>query len=310
MKIDDLGWLDVAYEADYYDHSEDRAGNSPKVIVIHGTGGGSSARAVAEYFETVNASTHVIIDRTGEIVQGVPFGRAAWGNGTVSGTFITKTFGTRNPNLYAISIELLKNADNSDSPTEAQFLACAELVTFLCERYAIPKKHCTDKSGGILEHNEIDPIGKPDCPGPFPWDRFYKHINGETGPFPGWRYDGDRVLGPDGTPVVLGFKSFILDPANHWQADNIPLEAEKGASVIIHSSGQESGTVQTFLYDRLVWSHSGGVRRAPIGKELLWSESQGGQGQQIEVIPAIVREDVRSLLSAVYKLKNDVGIEA
>lgn len=311
MKIDEHGWLDVAIEGNYFHKSEERA-NLPKIVVIHGTGGGSSALNVAEYFarNDNDSSTHIIIDRDGTIVQGVPFLRTAWGNGTKSGTFFKKTFGDINPNLISVSIELVKDVNNTDNPTEQQIQKTIEVTALVCDTYAIPKEHCVDKNGGILEHREIDPVGKPNCPGTFPWQRFYDALHGKLSPLDSWTLTESELVAPNGIPVVLGFRDYILNRVPEWNSLNLPLEREHGVSSIIRSENAESGTVQTFQDCRLIWSPSRGVQEIMLGRELLWSEASTHQGNQIEVIPAAVREDVRQVLLAVFKLKNDVGIDS
>lgn len=53
---------------------------SPKIIVMHFTGGGS-ARSSAEWFrspQNVGSSAHVVVDRDGSVIQCVPFTKVAW----------------------------------------------------------------------------------------------------------------------------------------------------------------------------------------------------------------------------------------
>ena len=85
MKIVD-GWLDVAVEIDYLNKSMDRQGYIPKFLVLHGTAGGTSAQAIANYFAgSADASAHFIIGVDGTIVQGIPCSLAAWANGPIDG---------------------------------------------------------------------------------------------------------------------------------------------------------------------------------------------------------------------------------
>ena len=52
MKFDSNGWLDVAVEIDYLNKSMSREGNAIKYLILHGTAGGTSAQAIANYFAT------------------------------------------------------------------------------------------------------------------------------------------------------------------------------------------------------------------------------------------------------------------
>lgn len=63
MKFDDNGWLDVAIEVDYPNKSMDRQGNKITHLILHGTAGGTSAQAIANYFATGSeqASAHFVM---------------------------------------------------------------------------------------------------------------------------------------------------------------------------------------------------------------------------------------------------------
>lgn len=44
----------------------------PSLIVMHFTGGGT-AQSSADFMDTVNVSSHIVIDRDGSVIQLVPF---------------------------------------------------------------------------------------------------------------------------------------------------------------------------------------------------------------------------------------------
>jgi len=68
MKIVD-GWIDTATEIDYGNKSMDRQGYKPTHVVLHGTAGGTSSEAIANYFKSsdVEASAHIIIGTDGVV---------------------------------------------------------------------------------------------------------------------------------------------------------------------------------------------------------------------------------------------------
>jgi hypothetical protein len=85
----------------------------------------------------------------------------------------------------------------------------------------------------------------------------------------GWSDDGTTLRCPDGTPVVLGFRQFVLN--NNWNPDDIPLKPEYGANPIERSNPSLGpGTAQEFRMTRLCWTPERGVYRSWIGQELKW----------------------------------------
>src|SRR2546429_1041906 len=131
MKFDANGWLDEAIEIDYLNKSMDRQGHKITHIVNHGTAGGTSAQAIAQYFATsaVDASAHFVIGQDGAIVQGVPLSLAAWGNGIITAGHASYIREDVNPNLYTVSIEHVKpSTDNSDALTPIQAQKSFELI--------------------------------------------------------------------------------------------------------------------------------------------------------------------------------------
>lgn len=140
----------------------------PDMIVIHATEG--SRRSTINTFKNPSSerSAHFLVCKDGEIVQFVPTGDTAYGNGTIMNptdpTVLERLVGHNgNPNLYTISIEheLLGHED----PTEAQYAASAALCKFIAAKWGFPldTKH-------VIPHNTIH--GGKTCPNSFDISHF------------------------------------------------------------------------------------------------------------------------------------------
>jgi N-acetyl-anhydromuramyl-L-alanine amidase AmpD len=170
--------------------------NHPLYIVLHGTAGGSSAQAIAEYFASTQGTTNpvsatYIADQQGVVVQCNNEEDGAWGEGFISGPAGTSGDGVGNgfhdswwdsginPNNLCISIEHVKSAtDNSSQLTDAQKLASFKLIKDICQRRNIPMRKA-DANGGITGHYSIDPVNRQFCPGPYPWDELWTFLQGD-----------------------------------------------------------------------------------------------------------------------------------
>lgn len=145
-------------------------------VIIHGTAGGSSALAIAQYFKDTEGSpnpvsTHYIIGLAGEIIQCVAETDGAFGNGIVN-----NPNWKGNPNYYTISIEHVKvSKDNSDDLTIAQKASSFALTKDICLRNNI-SMHRADFQSGITGHYSIDPVNKSGCPGTYPWDDLWIYL--------------------------------------------------------------------------------------------------------------------------------------
>lgn len=85
----------------------------------------------------------------------------------------------------------------------------------------------------------------------------------------GWSDDGTTLRSPDGVPVVLGFRQFVL--SNDWDPDDWSLRPEYGADPVEKSNPSlGSGTAQEFRMTRLCWTPERGVYKSWIGQELKW----------------------------------------
>ncbi|GAA4335298.1 hypothetical protein GCM10023149_43210 [Mucilaginibacter gynuensis] len=130
-----------------------------KAIVLHYTGGGSFASAANIMTDTafaVTASTHILIDKTGKVVQLVPFNYVAFHTGMSDAT-LKITNGN--------SIGVMFVNDGKEKYTDAQINAGIEICQALLKAY--PIKY-------IVAHSEIArPVGRKTDPGPlFPIDKF------------------------------------------------------------------------------------------------------------------------------------------
>ena len=179
MKIDKTnGLLDEARQVES-PNCDDRPDESDfDLIVVHGISlppgqyGGSWIDALFTnslapdahpYFKEIHqleVSSHLLIKRTGEIVQYVPFHKRAWHGGK-------SIFDNRERcNDFSIGIEL-EGSDEQEYEDE-QYQQLARVIRTLCETY--PKLN-TQRIAG---HSEIAPGRKTD-PGPaFDWDKLHQ----------------------------------------------------------------------------------------------------------------------------------------
>jgi len=170
-----LDWCPFAVKrpivSDNYDVG--RAGQKVRAIVLHIAAGPLSA-----VFPTFNnparqASAHFCIGTDGAIEQYVAVNDTAYANGlswvnnqwqNARGKVVQPTWQDlapkTNPNLYTVSIE---HAGQSDEVwTEAMYDANNRLLVWLAEQFDLALvPHRT-----LIGHYEIDPVDKPNCPGP------------------------------------------------------------------------------------------------------------------------------------------------
>jgi N-acetyl-anhydromuramyl-L-alanine amidase AmpD len=157
---------------------EGRGGHQPRWLVLHATAGGSSAAAIAQWFQVDEppTSAHYIVGRAGEIVQCVREADSAWANGVVSAGHDPWWSPALNPNWVTLSIEHVKpDHDNASPLTPAQQAASFRLIAALCDKYAIPKRPA-DATGGIAAHASIDPVNRAHCPGNYPWAALWSFL--------------------------------------------------------------------------------------------------------------------------------------
>lgn len=179
MLPDENGAIVIA-NSNYF---SERGGLRPRYVILHGTAGGTSAQAIAQYFASTQntgnpVSSHYVIGQDGTIAQCVAEVDGAWANGYLSTGHDLWWDPQINPNNITISIEHCKpSPDNSDSLTPAQQNASFKLIHDICQRWNIPMQ-LADASGGITGHFSIDPVNRSHCPGAYPWDQLWAFLKG------------------------------------------------------------------------------------------------------------------------------------
>lgn len=114
-----------------------------------------------EYFQEIKdlkVSAHLLIKRSGEVVQFVDFANKAWHAG------VSHYKGRENCNDFSIGIEL--EGSDDIKYTDNQYTALNEILDFLKNKY--PIKY-------IVGHNEIAPKRKTDPGKAFEWQRITNH---------------------------------------------------------------------------------------------------------------------------------------
>lgn len=118
------------------------------------------------------ASAHFVVSKQGEITQLVDLKDAAWAQGLSASKIPQSTLKAvrdrnTNPNQYCISIEHEgKYKDTRGALTEKQKAATIELIKFI--RPEVKRIYGIDipiDRQHIVGHYEINPKGKPNCPG-------------------------------------------------------------------------------------------------------------------------------------------------
>jgi N-acetyl-anhydromuramyl-L-alanine amidase AmpD len=250
----------------------DREGHSAQYIIIHATAGGTSAQGIAAYFQSTQnsnpVSSHYIVGQDSAVVQCVLEQDGAWANGFLSAGHDAWWTQATNPNNLTITIELVKvSTDNSDKLTSAQYAALVRLVVDICRRHGIPAR-AADATGGITGHFSIDPINRSHCPGTFDWPSFWKDLQIAMNVPSGWTDDGAILTASNGIPVVLGFRSYILNSG--WNPANVPLSPESHTTqVLLHNPSCGPGQVQCFRDSYLWYTPSQGVvNEMQLGSEI------------------------------------------
>ncbi len=179
MQIKDH-WLVEARQVPSPNFNERPGGAEPDLVVIHcislppGQYGSSHIEQFFQnclcagehpYFEEIDGmevSSHLLIRRSGEVVQFVPFDKRAWHAGK-------SCHGEReNCNDFSIGIEL---EGTDDSPYEpVQYDRLKQVIETLVSHYP------AIKTDALVGHSDIAPGRKTD-PGPhFDWEKLYKAL--------------------------------------------------------------------------------------------------------------------------------------
>jgi hypothetical protein len=263
----------------------DSWGYTRKFLVLHKTAGGSSAQAVAAYFQAGaggnRTSSHYIVGQDGVVVQCVAEKDGAGANCCLETGHDPFWPTDVNLNLVTFSIENVDPAtDNSTPMPQKQKSALFSLIVDLCVRQHIPMRPA-DANGGIAGHSSIAPLTRKRCPGNFPWDELWAFLvqqNKELhmGIPQNWHDDGTTLTAPNGHKVVHGFRDYIL--SHNWDANNYPLEEEHTQSPLeISDPALGTGTQQMFRWTSLEWTPQQGVFVSWVGQELLALRAQTAQ---------------------------------
>ena len=119
-----------------------------------------------KYFEEIanlKVSSHLLIDRLGNITQFAPFTARAWHAG------VSQFDGRENCNDFSIGIEM-EGADNI-AYTDRQYQVLASVTGVLCAQYP---RITADR---IIGHSHIAPGRKTDPGEAFNWDRYKQMLD-------------------------------------------------------------------------------------------------------------------------------------
>jgi len=164
---------------------ESRQGLSAFVIVNHISAG--TLDSMTNWFRNPasNVSSHYAVGRDGRIVRYVDIRNAAWTQGLSKAKLAKATAPVVrdmncNPNLYCVSIEHEGYEGNGldGSLTEEQFWATCWLHRYIMDEITnVFNVKMNLSNYNVIGHYQIDPQGKPNCPGPrFPWDRLREQL--------------------------------------------------------------------------------------------------------------------------------------
>lgn len=145
---------------------DERRGNRPKLVVIHITDD-LRPNVVLNTFNNAKEakSSHYLALQNGIVWRMVAEEKNAWANGLKvrpTAKLVKELPDSTNPNWVSVSIEIIGVAEFDAS--EAQYVACAELVRDICQRWDIP----IDRDH-IIGHREIR--ADKSCPAKISVDR-------------------------------------------------------------------------------------------------------------------------------------------
>ena len=162
-----------------------RQSQTPDFIVCHITGG-SFTSAINTILNAANqVSYHFVVGRDGAIVQAVSIEDTAWANGTTNSgdnrdnrhsTISAVRERRRNANQFTVSIGFADSSGGELAP--AQLTAGVNLIGHI--RNEVRRIYSFDipiARSNIVGHHEINPITRPNCPGPrFPFDEILRRL--------------------------------------------------------------------------------------------------------------------------------------
>jgi len=246
--------------------------NTHQAIVIHKTANGTTPQEIAQYFINVSPgpSVHYIVGLDGTIVQSAPESMGSGGNCCLEQGHdpFWDQFGTINLNTVTLSVEHVDPSPTNSTPCpQAQIDASFKLVLYLANKYHIAPDH-------IKPHSSLDPISRAHCPGNYPFADLINYVKqgGSMTPM-GWTDDGQTLRSPNGVPIVLGFRAFVL--ANNWSKDNWALAPEQAVTLLEASNPPlGGGDQQVFRWSLLGYTVARGVFMEWTGQELAFVRGQ------------------------------------
>ncbi|MBU6955804.1 N-acetylmuramoyl-L-alanine amidase [Hahella sp. HN01] len=139
-----------------------------RYVIIHITGGPAlTERNALNTFRAGPASAHYVVNREGRVVQTVREAHIANHVDNIHSQTNRESIGIEHVNPW--------DPNPRTYPTDAQYMASARLVAWLCHRYGIPVRHETaPHTAGIRGHIEEAPhSGHRTCPNPaWNWDLY------------------------------------------------------------------------------------------------------------------------------------------
>src|SRR5258706_6500292 len=87
----------------------------------------------------------------------------------------------------------------------------------------------------------------------------------------GWSDDGTTLRSPEGVPVVLGFRAYIL--SHPWEQDNWPLGPEAGMVKLEASNPSLGGGTQQ-MFKKSMLGYTDHVFEEYVGVELAYTRQQ------------------------------------
>lgn len=289
ITIDSDGWIKEAIGIYYPGRSWGAFTDKPRQIVMHGTATpGATAQDIANNWASTagDASAHIIINKDGSFVQGLSLNWTAWANCCLTdnpntGGMWDRRLKVGNQNRWAIAFEHCKNdaQQNSDILTPAQQATSFALTQAVCEYHDIPKEvigYGDITNGGIIGHCNIDQLNRTYCPGPYPWQDLQNFLNGAPPMLIGWTDNVQTkiLIAPGGIPVPEPYRTFLLDPKNAWNANNIPVRGVESRNPLeVSNPGLGAGTRLVCLWTTLEETGKGAFV-AWSGKELLAVEQK------------------------------------
>jgi N-acetylmuramoyl-L-alanine amidase len=111
-----------------------RNGKTPIVIVWHHTASTATAERTAKWFQSpaAKASSHYVVDRSGEVIRSVADENKAWHAGA------SEWQGTSDVSAFSLGIEICNVGDHIEPYPATQMDAVVRLTAALAAKYAIP----------------------------------------------------------------------------------------------------------------------------------------------------------------------------